>query len=266
MNGLSESQIQSMISLKPQILFSSVDKTLKPKIEYLQLLGFQGYGRWIISNQQRVFNNAAFLKSCGIVGSQLSFLLTHNASLFVIRESQLRSYVSWAVNLGFSINSGMLVHGLRTTTSMSIGKFENKLEVIQSCGFSKDETMQMFRRSPGLLSRSEERLKFKIQVCLVKIMLPKSLLVNSPVILMLSMEKRVIPRWRVRKLLVSKNLLNENPSSLQVLLLQEKKFLKKYISKFRDNEEALLEAYKGPPFGRCFYIIVIIKSSTISVS
>ncbi|XP_028767356.1 uncharacterized protein LOC114725071 [Neltuma alba] len=195
--GLSESHIQSIISRRPQLLFSRVDKTLKPKIEYFQLLGFHGpelgellskngillscslnktlvpsvkcvrqivnnekdlikvlqrYAEWIIPRQQRVLDNAAFFKSCGIVGSQLSFLMTKNARLFAMRESLVRNYVSRTVNLGFSVNSRMLVHGLRTISSMSIVKFNRKLEIIQSCGFSRDEAMQMFRRTPGYLA------------------------------------------------------------------------------------------------------------------
>ncbi|XP_028767355.1 transcription termination factor MTERF4, chloroplastic-like [Neltuma alba] len=250
--GLSESQIQTTISRQPEILLSHVDKTLKPKIEYFQLLGFQGlelgeflsknglllmrslnkavvpcveclrkllndekdlikllrrHAEWIIPNQQRVLDNAAFFKSCGIVGSQLSVLLTRRPRLFVTRQSLLRNYVSRAVNMGFSIDSGMLVYGFRIISDMSIVMFNRKVEIIQSCGFSKDEAMQMFRRSPGSLGMSEKRLKFKIQVFLDKIMLPRSLLVNNPVILTMSMEKRVIPRWRVLQLLMSKNLL-----------------------------------------------------------
>ncbi|XP_054822526.1 uncharacterized protein LOC129320888 [Prosopis cineraria] len=148
--------------------------------------------------------------------------------------------------MGFSINSRMLVYALRVINSLSIVKFDRKLELIQSCGFSKDETMQIFRRAPALLHQSEKRLKFGIDVYLDKIMVPRSLLVKNPVILMLSMEKRVIPRWRVFQLLISKKLLlDKNPSFLEVLRLREDKFLGKYISEFRDNEKALLEAYKG---------------------
>ncbi|XP_028793332.1 uncharacterized protein LOC114749030 isoform X2 [Neltuma alba] len=198
-----------------------------------------------MANHQRILNNAAFLESCGIVGSHLSMLLSRQPFLFSAPESLVRNYVSRAVNMGFSINSGMLVHGLRTISGMNIVKFDRKLEMIQNCGFSKDETMQMFTRTPALLDRSEKRLKFKIEVFLNKIMLPKSVLINNPVILMLSLEKRVIPRWRVQQLLISKNLLEKNPSFFAVLKLREEKFLEKYISKFSDNEEALLEAYKS---------------------
>ncbi|XP_054820666.1 uncharacterized protein LOC129319594 [Prosopis cineraria] len=238
-----------MIGVQPQVLFSRVDNTLKPKIEYLQLLGFRGSelgellssnpilltcslnntlvpsveatkkivneekdlikllrrnANWIIPYHRKILRNAAFFQSCGIVGSQLSYLCIQHARLFVMRDSVLRNYVSRAVNMGFCINSRMLVRAVVVISGLSFDTFNRKLESIQSCGFSKQETVQMFRKAPTLLQRSEKNLKVKIQVCLDKIMLPKSMLVKNPVILTLSMEKRVIPRWRVLQLLISR--------------------------------------------------------------
>ncbi|XP_054820667.1 uncharacterized protein LOC129319595 [Prosopis cineraria] len=284
-----------MIGVQPQILFLRVDETLKPKIEYLKLLGFQGSelakllsknpiflmlslnktlvpsvgairkivnveedlikllrrdGSWIIKDHRKILRNASFFQSCGIVGSQLSHLCVQHARLFVMRESVLRSYVSRAVNMGFCIHSRMLVHAVLAISGLSFDTFNKKLESIQSCGFSKQETMQMLRKAPSLLHRSEKNLKFGIQACLGKIMLPKSLLVKNPVILTLSLEKRVIPRWRVLQLLISKELHKKNPSFLKVLLLPEGKFLQEYIFKFSYDVEALLAAYKSQHRGR----------------
>ncbi|XP_054820668.1 uncharacterized protein LOC129319596 [Prosopis cineraria] len=269
--GLSESQILSMIasrvpgfqgselgkllSKNANLLVYSLNKTLVPSVEAFRKIVnkekdlmklLHRNGNWIIPKYQKVLRNAAFFQGCGIVGSQLSVLLTCHGRLFLQQESLLQNHVSRAVNMGFSINSRMSVYALRVIYSLSIDKFDRKLELIQSCGFSKDETMRIFRRAPALLHQSEKRLKFRIDMYLDKVMVPRSLLVSNPVILMLSVEKRVIPRWRVFQLLISKKLqLDKNPSFLEVLGLREDKFLAKYISEFRDNEKALLEAYKG---------------------
>ncbi|XP_054820670.1 transcription termination factor MTERF2, chloroplastic-like [Prosopis cineraria] len=253
--GFQGSELSKLLSKNAKLLVCSLNKTLVPSVEafrriineekdLIKLL--HRNGNWMIPNHQKVLRNAAFLQSCGIVGSQLSFLLATEGRLFVQQESLLQNHVSRAVNMGFSINSRMFVYALRVISSLSIVKLDRKLELIQSCGFSKDETMRIFRRSPPLLHQSEKRLKFGIGVCLDKIMVPRSLLVNNPVILMLSMEKRVIPRWRVLQLLISKKLIPDKiPNFLAVLKLREDKFMEKYISEFRDNEKALLEAYKG---------------------
>ena len=122
--GFSDTHIQLTVTSRPTILFSDVDKTLKPKIEFFQHLGFVGsdLGKFISKNPSllaaslerklipcveilkkilvddsnnevltRVFRrccwnlimdteksgllrNIEYLKSCGIVGSQLSML------------------------------------------------------------------------------------------------------------------------------------------------------------------------------------------------
>ncbi|XP_054820661.1 transcription termination factor MTERF4, chloroplastic-like [Prosopis cineraria] len=252
--GFRGSELGELLSKNPYLLMCSLNKTLVPSVEAIRKIVneeedlmklLRRDGNWIIQDHRKILRNAAFFQSCGIVGSQLSYLCMQQARLFVMRESVLRNYVSRAVNMGFCINSRMLVHAVMVISSLSFDTFNRKLESIQSCGFSKQETVQMFRRAPTLLQRSEKNLKVKIQVCLDKIMLPKSVLVKNPVILTLSMEKRVIPRWRVLQLLISEELLKKNPSFPQVLLLPEGKFLQKYIFEFRDNEEALLAAYKS---------------------
>jgi mTERF domain-containing protein len=280
--------------LCPQILFSDIDKTLKPKIEFFQDLGLVGseLGMFISKNspilavslerklvpcveilkkvlcrnqnnqdlirvlsrctavvrgnpESRLLGNIAFLKSCGIVGTQLSMLLTRQPWLFIMQESKLRDLVSRVLDMGFSVNSRMLVHGLYTVSCMSNETFMRKLELFRSSGFSSNECMEMFRKQPGLLRASEEKLKLGIEFFMNTIKMEKSALVRLPVSFMYDLEARVIPRYMVLEILKSKRLLKREPSFIHTLNISEEKFLAKFIAKFRDHAEELLVAYKG---------------------
>ncbi|XP_027344121.1 transcription termination factor MTERF5, chloroplastic [Abrus precatorius] len=287
--GFSETQILSMIRQKPQILFSDVDKTLRPKIKHLQLLGFEASDLcnfisnnstlltsslkkslvpsveairkivcnendfihvlhrcgWILPKYQKFMDNVIFLQSCGIVGSQLSMLLKQQSRLFVAPQSTIRKHVSRAVDMGFDENSRMLVHAIHTISGLSYKTFGRKLELINCFGFSKDESLQMFKRSPSLLRTSEKKLKVGLEFFLHTVMLPKLVLVRRPMILMYSMEDRILPRYRVWQLIISRKLCKKVPSYINVLYLSEEEFLYKYITRFRENAVELLVAYKG---------------------
>jgi mTERF domain-containing protein len=292
--GFSETHIRSAVRVCPQILFSDIDKTLKPKIEFFQDLGLVGseLGKFISKNssvltfslerrlvpcveilkkilcsnknnqdlirvlsrcnalvcgdpESRLVGNIAFLKSCGIVGSQLSMLLTRQPWLFITQESKLRDLVSRALDMGFSVNSRMLVYALYTVSCMSNETFTRKLELFRNSGFSSDECMEMFRKQPALLRASEEKLKIGIEFFMNTIKLEKSVIVRSPSCLMHSMEGRVIPRYMVLQILKSKKLLKREISFIHTMNLTEEKFLAKFIVKFGDHAEELLVAYKG---------------------
>ncbi|KAL4644173.1 hypothetical protein ACB092_02G145100 [Castanea dentata] len=292
--GFSETQIRSAVRVSPHILFSDIDKTLKPKIEFFQQLGFVGsdLGKFISKNstllsvslerrlipcveilkkilcnnennqcllrvlrrcngvvkgdpESRLLGNIAYLKRCGIVGSQLSMLLTRQPWLFVIQENKLRGLVSRVLHMGFVVNSRMLVYAVYTVSCMSHETFIRKLDFIRSSGFSSDECMEMFRKSPGLLRTSEEKLKLGIEFFMNTIKLERSVLIRLPSCLMFSMEERVIPRYRVLQIMKSKRLLKKEPSFLHMLNLTEEVFLTKFIAKFSDHTEELLVAYKG---------------------
>ncbi|KAK7359335.1 hypothetical protein VNO77_01290 [Canavalia gladiata] len=287
--GFSEAQIVSMIRQKPQILFSDVDKTLKPKIEHFQMLGLEGSELcrfisknstiltsslkkslvpsveairkivcnekdflpvlhrcgWVLPKYQKFRDNISLLESCGIVGAQLSMLLKLNSRLFIAPQSTVRSHVMRAVDMGFRKNSRMLVYAIHTMCCLSYKTFRRKLELINCFGFSMDESLQMFKRSPTLLRTSEKKLKVGMEFFLHTVMLPKSVLVNRPMILMYSMENRVLPRYKVFQLLISKNLCKKVTSYINVLSLSEGIFLDKYISPYREDAEELLVAYKG---------------------
>ncbi|KAM2099597.1 hypothetical protein ACFX1T_026865 [Malus domestica] len=292
--GFSDTHIRSAVRVSPQILFSNIDKTLRPKLEFFQQLGLFGSDlarfiaknstlltasldrklvpcieilkkilgndenakdlirvlhrcNWVVTRdpKSRLLGNIAFMESCGIVGSQLSTLLKRQPWLFIVQESVLRSLVARVVEMGFSLNSGMLVHGLYTVSCLRNGTISRKLDLLRGFGFSEDECMDMFRRTPGLLRTSEEKLKFGIDFFLNTVKFKKSVLIHTPWILMYSMENRVSARYRILEVIKSKQLLKRDPSFYDALILPENEFLDKFISRFRGDAEELLVTYKA---------------------
>ncbi|KDO59981.1 hypothetical protein CISIN_1g042027mg [Citrus sinensis] len=285
--GFSDTHIQLAVYRKPTILFADVNKTLKPKIGYFQQLGLVGsdlerklipcveilkkilaedYNNedlirvirrmsWNLvmdTEKSGLLRNIEYVKSCGIVGSQLSRLLVRQTRLFCFKEPKLRHLVSRLLEMGFSTNSRMFVYGLHALSCLSEETFDRKLELFRSYGFSKEEFMEMFRRAPGILKSSEERLKSGLEFFLKEIEFEKAVLVHILVCLTLSIENRVIPRYRVFQIVTSRGMLKKGWSFPSFLISSEENFLKKFVLSFGDDAEELLRAYKGHKLGSSF--------------
>ncbi|KAL5820426.1 hypothetical protein ACOSQ3_022308 [Xanthoceras sorbifolium] len=171
---------------------------------------------WLITTnpERKLLSNIALFESCGIVGSQLSMLLKTTPRIFVMEESYLRDLVSRVLDMGLLFRSKMFVHGLRLVSGMRAELLERKLDLLRSFVFTKHEALQIFRRQPTVFSKSEEQLKLRLDFFLNKIELKKEPLIGAPC-LAYSLEKRVIPRYRIIQILKSKRLLvKKEPSFL----------------------------------------------------
>ncbi|XP_076898507.1 transcription termination factor MTERF8, chloroplastic-like [Bidens hawaiensis] len=274
--------IQSWVFKSPHILFSDVNKTLKPRIDFFQDLGLkdQDLCKFISKNPvylthrfdervkpcvdvlkrlnldnnnnnnnnnnvnlirtlrrcnwadikdpvTRVSNNVEYLEKCGIVGAQLATVITRQPRLLIMGESELKVLVSKVLDFGFSMDSRMLVHAIYTVSCLSEETFERKVELFRSYGFTKGEFMSMFVKAPPLLRVSESKLRSGIEFFLM------------------SLEERVIPRFRVLDIMMEKRILKRRPKFLNVLSMPEGKFLEKFIYKDGDYADELLLAYKS---------------------
>nr|XP_043627512.1 transcription termination factor MTERF5, chloroplastic [Erigeron canadensis] len=288
--GFSKSDIQTWVTQSPQILFSDVEKTLKPNIQFFQDLGLQDsdLGKFIskhpiyLSNRfeerlmpcldvlkrlvldnenmirtlkrcnwvdvkdpvNRISHNIKFLEQCGIVGSQLVTVISRQPRLLVRGENELKELVSKVLDMGFEKDSRMLVHALYTVSCLSDETFERKFELFRSFGFTKEEFFGMFKKAPALLRVSESKLKLGFDFYFNTVKFDKQVLVRRPSCLMLSLEERVIPRFKVIDIMMSKKILTKMPKFQNVMWLTEEEFLEKYISKNTDYAEELLLAYK----------------------
>ncbi|KAK8519969.1 hypothetical protein V6N13_031556 [Hibiscus sabdariffa] len=253
--GLMEPHIGKFFSMNSTLLTCSLDKKLIPSIQFIRkVLGNNNEDLFKVFSRCNGFiardcilklsRNIEYLESCGIVGSQLSSLLRRQPRIFRMRDSALRELVSRALAMGFSTDSRMLVHAIHTMNCLSEETFKKKWELFNSFGFSDDDCATMFRRAPGLFRVSEEKLKLGIEFFIDVAKFDKNVLVSKPFNLMFSLEDRVIPRYKILQIIKSKKLLKKDKSFSNILELTEKDFLE-FISRFTDDMEELLIAYKA---------------------
>lgn len=168
---MSSDHLGKFLSKNSNLLTVSLERTLIPCIEILKkilandrnnedLIRVLRRSNWVaaMDPNRRLLNNVSFFESCGIVGTQLSMLLKRQPRLFVMQETKVRGLVKRVLDLGFSVDSRMLVHGVYTVSCMAVETFERKLKLFRGFGFSDGECMEIFRKVPGLLRASKEKL------------------------------------------------------------------------------------------------------------
>ncbi|XP_059310337.1 uncharacterized protein LOC132061570 [Lycium ferocissimum] len=129
--GITGSDLCKLMSSHANLLTRSVDKAIKPSIEVLNkvLINgtdngglFRALQRSLVilrSPHLRLIPNISYLESIGVVGSRLSYLLKNQARLFAVPESELKKRVSKLLDIGFSTNSRIFLHGLCTLGSIT---------------------------------------------------------------------------------------------------------------------------------------------------
>lgn len=248
--GLCGPRLGMMISRNPSLLRSSLDKKLIPSIEVIKevlktdgsekstnnfnVLMFRILSRsaFVIGNDSRLRSNITYLRNCGVCSSQLISLLKFDLRLLSTREEELRNLVSRAIEMGFMMGSRMLVYAILALYSNTAETINTKFKLLHSFGFSQDECNEMFLKSPNVFRVSEAKLRSNVELFLQRLMVDKSVLVGSPVVLCFSPEKRMIPRYKILEMIKSRSLLKNEPNFISVAFLPEMKFVEKYILRF----------------------------------
>lgn len=241
--GMCGPRLGMLISKNPCILVGSLDKNLKPSIEVikgaLELDGSQNSSNnisdllfrilsrysWYIGNCLRLHSSITYMRNCGVIGTQLIMLLKTEPRLFHLPIARLKLLFSRARKMGFEMGSRMLAYSILSIYGNSAETIRRKVELLQGCGFSRDECSEVITKSPLLLKTSEAKLRCGIEFYLHTLMLDKSVLVSVPQLLHLSMEKRVIPRYNIMETLKSRNHLKKDLSLATWLIMSNKKFV-----------------------------------------
>ena len=123
--------------------------------------------------------------------------------------------------------------------------WEYKFEIFKRWGWSKEDTLLVFKRDPNFMQLSEKNIMKTMNFLVNKLGRPSTDIARNPVVLHLSLEKRIIPRCSVIQILVANHLVKDDLSFSSFLLVNEKLFLEKYVSKFQYIAPQLLSLYQN---------------------
>jgi mTERF domain-containing protein len=252
--GLSDPEIAKLLSTQPSILKRSLEKTIIPCVQELRrilgsdenvLKAIKAECRVIEANVEKVLKpNMSMLISHGVPQSlalKLFFLGPRSLLMSTFRFSEI---ISEVMKLGFDPNKLRFVIAIRSM-AMSKTLWEQKMKAYRSCGFSEDEIYSAFKRNPLFMATSEKKLKKSMSFFVNKLKMKPSLISKNPILLRLSLEKRIIPRCSVLQLLMSKGLIKADTSIVHACKITEKEFVNKFVCKYQNEVPDVVRAHQG---------------------
>ncbi|GMJ02476.1 hypothetical protein like AT5G07900 [Hibiscus trionum] len=243
----SADDVADILAGDPWILNRSLDDKIVPSISYLKsVLGSNAEVVKILKTlswflafdlQKTMMPNIEYFRSCGLSSSQIVSYLLSYPRLFLHKPESIKQFVKRADDMGVDSKSNMFIVAIRTLSSMTEGKWEQKLKLFRNLGFSEDDIMSTFRMIPQVFSVSERKIKEISDLLLTRKNAGISLIISHPMLLTYSLEHRLKPRLLVIEILESKNLIRSKVGLSTVFKMTEKSFREKYVCPYLNELE-----------------------------
>ncbi|KAG2676133.1 hypothetical protein I3843_12G038100 [Carya illinoinensis] len=253
--GFSCLEIAKLLSVEPYILERSLENKIIPCVQELRrilgtdenvLKAVKACFLLIECNVERVLlANISILLSHGVPNSLVvKIFLMHPRSL-LLRTCRFSEVVDEVMKLGFDPNNLLFVLAIRSMAVMSKALWEKKVEALRSFGLSKDEIDSAFKLQPMCMITSEKKIRKVMGFFVNNLKMKPSMISKNPNLLLLSLEKRIIPRCSVLQLLMSKGLIKEDTGILQMFRMTKKKFFEKLVKRYENEVPDVIRAYQG---------------------
>nr|XP_023924122.1 uncharacterized protein LOC112035535 [Quercus suber]POE96041.1 transcription termination factor mterf6, chloroplastic/mitochondrial [Quercus suber] len=253
--GLSELEIAKILSTEPYILERSLENQIIPCVQELRrILGNDENVLkaikacyWVLEcNVEKVLQpNISLLVSHGVPMSLILKMFLIQPKSMLMKTYRFSEIVDEVMKLGFDPNNLLFVLAIRSMAVMSKSLWEQKVEAFKSFGLSKDEIYAAFKKQPMCMIASENKIRKLMSFFVNKLNMTPSMISKNPNLILLSLEKRIIPRCSVLHLLISKGLVKEDTSIVYVFRMTEKRFVDKLVSKYQNEVPDVVSAHQG---------------------
>ncbi|KAL6909824.1 hypothetical protein ACP4OV_001483 [Aristida adscensionis] len=187
--------------------------------------------------------NLAFLKQCGVDILHLAGINLYSNRLFVTNPENLRDAVERVEELGIQRGAGNFPRALALVALLSKEVVAGKIEILRKIGFSQDDVSLMLRKAPLVLGLTSDKVQQNTDFLMKTAGLDAPYIARRPVLLMYSVEQRLLPRLCWLKLLKGKGLLTTDLDYYGVASMSEKLYAQRFVLRFKDRDPGLADVY-----------------------
>ncbi|KAI3706165.1 hypothetical protein L1987_76423 [Smallanthus sonchifolius] len=201
---------------------------------------------WMLSSNyaHKLSASLLVLKKNGLSNDKTESILLRNPGCLLQSAEWLEATINKVEPvLGIPPESPRFVDGLEIIVSLSKSTLDMKFAIFRSFGWSESEILTMTRSLPFCLRSSEARLQVSLNFFMNELGYSAAYLATHPKLLVYSLEKRVMPRNKVLKILKEKKVLKNNYSLCSVVALSEENFIKDFVLPYREFVPHLFEVY-----------------------
>ncbi|KAL5782338.1 hypothetical protein ACOSP7_007367 [Xanthoceras sorbifolium] len=251
--GFSSSEVAKIFSVCPSLLVRSLENHLIPSFNYLiNMLQSSETAVAAVKCNPFIFKNNVetyiapsinVLRDIGVPERNILLFIGKNYGFKKTRLDTFRKIVEVVKQMGINPLSS---HFVRAVTAKEYGRtnWESRVNIYKRWGWSEEEVLAAFCKNPLCMLASKNKIMTVMDFLVEKMDIESSAIAKRPDVIVLSMEKRFIPRAAVFQFLLSKGLINRKDTNLITLFtLPEKAFLRKFVNSF-DEAPELLKLYQ----------------------
>ncbi|KAK1369158.1 hypothetical protein POM88_035250 [Heracleum sosnowskyi] len=255
--SLSQAEVVAIVTKNPRILARSLANYLKPSLKmldsitgsYTTTLSVLKYNPKILCYDlsKTLLLNTQVLLTLGVSHSQiLKFFKSYGRRpVFATPHDKFRNSVLKLKDMGFDLESSYFCNAVHTLCFVTDSTWKSKCVLFRSFGFSNDEILLMFKKLPLFMCFSQKNIIASLDFFVNKLQWTPSRLLNNPVVLAYSLQKRTIPRCSVLQVLFSKKLASKSYMLSTIVAMPQRQFLKEFVNAHKDEVPEVMDAYHG---------------------
>ncbi|XLU43394.1 hypothetical protein S245_038208 [Arachis hypogaea] len=247
--GASKSQLVRIIDLNPLILKRSLEKHLIPTFDLLNnfILSEERTIASILRSVQILTSstshrNINLLVDLGVRERSLARLLRQWPWLLLVNSKDLKSMVDEVIKMGVDPAKANFVPALYAKL-LPKSMWDRKVELYKRFGLTDDNIREAFVKHPFCMLKSVQKIEACIEFFVKELGWKPLDVTNYPVLLSLNLEKRVVPRAAVLKILMANGAI-KSCKHLLAYTVSEEMFFKSYVNRGKDQAPELLKLYR----------------------
>ncbi|KAI8529189.1 hypothetical protein RHMOL_Rhmol12G0205600 [Rhododendron molle] len=253
--GFSDAEVVQILLDVPNVIRRSLENKIIPSFQVIKrivgtgenvLKAIKASYRVCDKDLEKVLEpNIAILINHGVPKPLLlKFFMSQTRSL-VLNTHQFTEVVEEVDKLGFDPTSMLYLLAVNSLAMINKSLWERKSEVYRSFGMSEDQILSAFIRQPMSMMTSEKKIRKLMGFFVNELKISPLVISKTPKLMLLSLEKRLVPRCSVLQLLMSKGAIKGDFSLVHALRMNHKKFEEKYVSKYQNVIPKVVEAHQG---------------------
>ncbi|WVY92794.1 hypothetical protein V8G54_031882 [Vigna mungo] len=254
--GVSNTDVPKIVNECPSILRRSLGKCLLPRyeiirsivrddLEVVRILRKSPVGFIMCDLKKCLIPNIKVLRQSGVPQGSISLLMVNFPSATLVKHSRFVKVVERIKKLGFDPTRTSFVMGVQVLLTMRKAAWESRFEIYKRWDWNREIVLQAFLKYPNFIKLTEETITKKMTFLVKDMGLPSLEIAAYPPVLVYNLEKRIIPRFSIIKILKSKGLVRRSLSFGYYMGIKENVFLKKYVDSFKEHLPLLPDVYKG---------------------
>ncbi|GAB4855212.1 hypothetical protein Ancab_023838 [Ancistrocladus abbreviatus] len=255
-NGISGHNLTALIALDPSVLRRSLKKRLIPCISVLNSFFADGdttaasvicgkRGTWVLHKfTESMKPNLDTLRASGVPDSSILKMLAMRPRTLSRDVDEFSEIVGEIREMGFDPNSMMFIHGICVLAAMKKSKWDSKVAAFKCFGWTDEQVKALFVKQPRIMNSTVERIQLVLEFFKEQFGWTVDEFGKYPLVLFLSLKRRIIPRGFIVKNLILRGLIKKTRVG-NAFVVSDERFLNEYLLRNIGEFPEILDMYQS---------------------